>query len=531
VTEVASTTSSLRDYVQIVRRRKWLILQALVLVPAAAVAFSLQQERLYKASAEVLLSRQNLAATLTGTQDPNAGQPADRLAQTQASLARVPLVAQRALDATGLDDRSADDVLADSSVAAKTNADLLEFEVTDPDPQIASRLATAYASAFTRYRRELDTTAIVNARKDVQGKIADLERRRDRKSALYASLVDKEQQLRTMEALQTSNASLVRPAGDAQRVQPNPVRNAILGLVLGLVLGVGLAFLWEALDTRVRSAEEIGTALGMPLLGRLPEPPRKLRKENGLAMLADVGSGHAEAYRVLRTNFEFANLDRRAGAVMVTSALEGEGKSTTAANLAVAVARTGRHVLLVDLDLRRPFLDRFFGLELAPGLTDAILGHVPLEQAIARIAFDGTGQGASDENGRGPATVSGVLEVVPSGPVPPDPGELVVSHAFARHLDALKRRADLLILDSPPLLHIGDALALSALADGMIVVTRLDVARRPLLAELRRALDTTRAQKLGFVLTGSDLEESYAAYGYAKSYRHAAPTRQREGVS
>jgi Mrp family chromosome partitioning ATPase len=95
----------------------------------------------------------------------------------------------------------------------------------------------------------------------------------------------------------------------------------------------------------------------------------------------------------------------------------------------------------------------------------------------------------------------------------------------------LKRRADLLILDSPPLLHIGDALALSALAEAMIVVTRLDVVRRPLLAELRRALDTTRAHKLGFVLTGSNLEESYAAYGYSKSYRQTTPKRQRERVS
>jgi non-specific protein-tyrosine kinase len=188
-------------------------------------------------------------------------------------------------------------------------------------------------------------------------------------------------------------------------------------------------------------------------------------------------------------------------------------------------------VLLVDLDLRRPFLDRFFDLEDAPGLTDAILGHVSLEQAIARIAFGAARQGASDENGNGPATVSGVLEVVPSGPVPPDPGEIVASHAFALQLDVLKRRADLLILDSPPLLHIGDALTLSGLADGMIVVTRLEMFRRPLLAELRRALDSTRAHKLGFVLTGSDIEADYAAYGYARSYRQPAPKSRRERVS
>jgi Mrp family chromosome partitioning ATPase/capsular polysaccharide biosynthesis protein len=531
LSEAGSDASTLRDYLQVARRRKWVILMALVLVPGGAVALSLEQERLYEASAEVLLSQQNLGAALTGTDDPNAGQQPDRLAQTQASLARVPSIAASVLRETGLRDRSPEELLSASSVSARPNTDLLVFEVTDPDPAMASLLATEYARQFTQYRLELDTSALVRARKEVAGQIARLKARGERKSALYVSLVDKEQQLRTMEALRTSNALVVRTAGEAAQVQPKPVRNGVLGLVLGLVLGIGLAFLWEALDTRLRSAEDIGRALDLPLLARLSAPPRKLRKNHKLAMLADVASGHAEAYRVLRTNVEFANLDRGAQTIMITSAVEGEGKSTTAANLAIAFARAGRRVLLLDLDLRRPFLDRFFGLEEEPGLTDAALGHVELNRAVARVALGAGGKGALTEDGNGTGSIQGVLEVVPSGPVPPDPGEFVASRAFSVQLDSLRQRADIVLIDSPPLLHVGDALALSAFVDALIVVTRLDIIRRPMLGELRRALDATRAVKLGFVLTGANLEEGYAqAYGYSRAYRYtreAEPERVR----
>src|SRR5207248_1374590 len=146
------------------------------------------------------------------------------------------------------------------------------------------------------------------------------------------------------------------------------------------VLGIGLAFLWEALDTRVRSAEEIDERLKLPLLGRLPEPAKRLRMENRLAMVDEPTSAGAEAFRMLRTNVDFANLERGAKTIMVTSAVEGEGKSTTAANLAVAFARSGKRVVLIDLDLRRPFVDKFFTANGHPGVTQVALGMASLEE-------------------------------------------------------------------------------------------------------------------------------------------------------
>src|SRR5919197_1689729 len=182
----SSEATTVRDYLSVVRRRKWIILQALVLVPAAAVFFSLQQERLYQATAEVLIGRQNLAASLTGTVDPTVYQQADRIIQTQAELARVPDVARRVLDHAGLAGSvSVAEFLGRSSVSAKQNADLLEFKVTDPSPSRAAELATLYANEFKTYRREIDTASLERARTEVSKRIAQLDKHAKANSALY----------------------------------------------------------------------------------------------------------------------------------------------------------------------------------------------------------------------------------------------------------------------------------------------------------------------------------------------------------
>jgi succinoglycan biosynthesis transport protein ExoP len=497
-----------------------------ILVPAAAVAFSLQQTRLYEASSEVLLSRQNLAATLTDTPDVSASQDADRLVETQANLARVPAVAARVLRAVGLaDDRTPQDFLDSSDVSAKANADLLSFTVTDRSAQLAARLASEYARQFTDYRRELDTAALERARNELTNRLRALEQAGERHSPLYASLVEKEQQLRTMEALQTANAFVVRSARDAEQVQPRPLRNAILALALGLVLGIALAFLWEALDTRVRSADEVADQLGLPLLARIPEPPRQLRKSHKLVMLAQPKGIHAEAFRMLRTNLEFTNLERRARTIMITSAVEEEGKSTTVANLAVAFARAGKRVALVDLDLRRPFLARFFNVDGHwPGLTNVALGHVGLETAISRVAVS-NGHVTAGVNGHGPRAET--LKVLPTGPVPPDAGEFVGTKALGDVLDRLLEDVDLVLIDAPPLLHVGDAMTLSARVDALIVVTRLNVVRRPMLAEIRRLLHASPAAPIGFVATGAQLEDAYGYGGYSAYYESRSFGKER----
>ena len=508
---------TLASYLRVLQRRSWVVLLAALITPATALLLSFQQQAKYEASAEVLLSRQDLASALTGTGDLTRFANEERDAATQAALAQVPEVARRTLRSAGASDMTAQDLLDASSVGTKSNADILVFRVTDSTRDRAQQLATAYAEQFVAYRAELDTAALKRARREVRRKLEALNRSGGRGGKLYDSLQEKEQQLATIETLQTARAYVVRRPDRAEQIAPRPIRNGALGLVLGLLLGGGLAFLAEALDTRVRSTDELRERLGMPLLARLPAPPRKLQKENRLVMLAQPSGIHAEAFRMLRTNLDFASLDRDVKTILVTSAIEQEGKSTTAANLAIALARAGKRVVLADLDLRRPFAHRYFDVPQTPGLTGVVLGAVGLDEALTPIVLSER-PGASNQP-------SGSLEVLPTGPVPPDPGELIATRRVGDLLEELRWRADVVLVDSPPLLRVGDTMALSTRVDGILVVSRLSLVRRGMLAELRRALDTAPAVKLGFVVTDAELEEG--VYGYAYGYGHDEAHRAR----
>src|SRR5664280_1326243 len=214
--------------------------------------------------------------------------------------------------------------------------------VRDANSTRAAGLATEYARQFVAYRHQLDTAALVSARLHVEGQMKKLQANGHAGSGLYSSYAQSDERLRELETLQTSNVSVVQTAQKAVLVQPRTFRNGVLGGLLGLVLGLGLAFLYEALDTRVRTAEEVDHALGgLPLLARLPEPPKSLRKRGELVMAARPGGPQGEAYRMLRANLDFVTLERKARTIMVTSALIGEGQTTTAASLAPTPARGG----------------------------------------------------------------------------------------------------------------------------------------------------------------------------------------------
>jgi tyrosine-protein kinase len=518
--------TDLTEFLRIIRRRGWIAVLAAVLIPAGAVYFSLQQPKLYQADATVLLSRQNLAATISGIPDYSFYDPS--VAQTQAELAKVPEVAERTLRATGIRDLTAPQLLGETQVVPQKDTDLLTFIVTDGSASRAMRLATEYAKAYTLYRRDIDTASIKGALEDVRGRLGQIVAQGKSGSAAYKDLVLRQQQLQTLEALQTSNASLVRKATGAIQVQPRPFRNGFVGLALGLIVGIGLALLWEALDTRVRSAEDIEHRLGLPLLARLSEPSRRLQRKNALAMIADPTGHQAESFRLLRTNIDFVNLDRDARVIMVTSALDREGKSTTIANLAVAFARTGRRVVLVDLDLRRPALARFFGLRGREGLTNVALGECSLDDAIKYVAVEPEGAKSTSVDGNGSGAIEGVLELLLSGPPPPGAGEFAASEAVGKILNELRERADLVLVDAPPLLHVGDAVTLTARVDALFVVTRLKTLRRPVLKELARVLEASPGEKLGFVLTGAKFEEGYGYAGYR--YKQDRGAREKEHV-
>ena len=316
---------------------------------------------------------------------------------------------------------------------------------------------------------------------------------------LYPGLTQQYNQLRTAEQLLTSTASVVRPGTDAIQVQPKPIRNGILGGLIGLLLGVGLVVVREGLNTRVRDPEEVESILGLPMIGRVPRPSRRHGANGGLAMLDSPDAPETESYRMIATNLGFVNLDRGARSIMVTSAADGEGKSTTVANLAIAMARAGSRVALIDFDLKRPSLDALFDLDAAQfgvGVTGVALGQISLDDALIRIPV-------SDVD---PA---GSLDVLLTGQVPPDSAQFIASQRVTDLISRLSDRYDVVLIDAAPMVQASDAVALAGKVDAVIAVAGLSHVRRGTLEELRRILDSTPVATLGFVLTGVPMDDAY----------------------
>jgi Mrp family chromosome partitioning ATPase/capsular polysaccharide biosynthesis protein len=511
----------LADYVAIAGRRKWLLLLPLIVTPVVAVAFSLSQPKKFEATANVFVTQQNLGAEVAGIQ--SAQEDPARYTQTQAQLARSSDVAQAAIALARVRGATAGDLLSHSDVVANNNADALKFVVDWATPGAAQALVDAYARAFTTYKQQLDTASIASARDQILARLAVLKKTKQTGGALYGSLVAKEQQLRTLQLLQTST-SVVSPSRSASQVAPTPKRSALLGVLFGLLIGVTSAFVWEALDRRVRSAKEIEDVLAYPLLARIPAPSR--RYAHGLAMVDDPRSSTAEAVRRLRANLEFANLDRHARSIMVTSAVAQEGKSTTAANLAVAIAESGSSVVLVDLDLRTPSLPTLLEYGLRPGVSEVVRGQADLRTALIPIRVAGNPRGrdnGAQTNGDARSTFS--VDVLPAGLVlPVDPTQIIESVAFDKLLSDLTTRYDHVLFDAPPLLAVAETIPLSLKVDAMVAVSRVGVVQRAALTDLARALAASPTPTLGMVVTGAhDPGSEYGPYGYGG----APDTRER----
>jgi polysaccharide biosynthesis transport protein len=503
------------SYLEILRRSAPIIAITAIVVAGIAFAISLTQSKQYEASADVFVASNGLQSTVGNT--PILSTDPDRVLATQAQVARTPQVADIAAESAKVSGVTGDSLLGDSTVTAGAGEDILTFSVTGSDPDEAEKLVNSYAQAYIQYRHRLDTKATVEARKQIDRKIAELKAQGGTEAKAIPALTAKSERLRTQATLGGQNATLGQPATSAAQIQPRPVRNAFLGGVLGIILGIGLVFLRDALNTRVRSAAEVEEQLGMPLIGRIPPPPKKLSEANELSVLVEPHTPQSEAYRMLATNIELVNLERGASSLMVCSPVHSEGKSTTAANLAVAFARRGQHAILMEADLRRPTMRKLFSLPEGPGIVDVAIGRVSLDEALKSVDLPAeevmSGNGTGGSHGR--------LEVLAGGPMPPSPAEFMKSRAVADIVARLSERSSMLIIDTPPLLHVSDALTLmlNADVDCAIIAARLGTVRRQALAEAKRILDTTPIVKLGFFTTGAQPKGGYGGgYGYYYSY-------------
>jgi polysaccharide biosynthesis transport protein len=447
------------DYLHVIWRRKWVVVQLLLLGPLVALVFTLRQAPEYEATAGVLLRLDHGDSLAPPTSAAPSEDPA-RVVQREARRAGSLPVAKRVVRATWPAFRSPGQLLDHSTVSTNAETDLLTIAVRHSERVSALGVADAYARQFALYLQKVRPLA--------------------------------------------QPASVIPVAHGAAEIQPRPVRNAVLGIGVGLLLGLAAAFLWEALDGRIRSEAEVAELLGLPLLGRIRESSRS---RSQVAMLESPNGPQAESFRIMRVALDTINRNAGARTLMVTSAIESEGKSTTAANLAVAYARSGLRVILVDLDLRAPSLDRLFGLQGRVGVQDVAVGDVPLAAALAEVPIV-----SSSGSLNGDAAYQGSLHVLPAGPVSRELRELVLVHSSAELLAELTSQADIVLIDAAPIVPVVDAQALASYVDRVLVAVKWSFARRRTLKELRRTLTASGAPPVGFVLVAEagETTEAYA---------------------
>jgi polysaccharide biosynthesis transport protein len=501
---------SFRDFLRVAYRHKLLIVLLTLLAGIGSYLLSARQPARYEATSLVLLSSANVPSIVTNTPNPNTGIQPERVAATQAKLARVPVVARRALGLARLRDRTPEQLLGASQVSSDPVSDLLSFSVQDGEPRIAERLATAYGRAYVGYRRMVDAAPFISASRQLERRLEQLKDAGQGRSNLYESLAGQRQQLQSIVALQTSNAKLVRPADEAAKVQPKPARAVTIGLPAGLLLGLAVALLAHVLDTRVRTLGGAAGVLGFPTLGWLPSAPRRYRHQ--LVMLADPTSAYGEAFTSLRTEVDLARRVHGGEVLMMTTvARRTPGvKSSAVANLAVAFARAGLNVVLVDLDLRQPSLARLFGLTPRNGVTEVVLGRVDVHEALQPVLIHEPVNGDRRRKALSRVEFGGTLRVLPVASRPANPTDVLATRGVGAILEQLRSLSDLVLVDAPPVLEGSDASALSTHVDAMLVIVDVGRDRRGQLAEARRRLAATSATVLGLI--GTAKEDGAAAY-------------------
>ena len=504
---------TMRDYWHVVLRRKWLLVAAVAVTVLSAMFMVAQQSKVYEGEAQMLVRNSNGDNVFTNQQQ--GAQNAARLIDTEIRVLEGNTVEDRVRQNLGVEGD-----LPDVNGAAVGQTDVISVKVQSHSAETAAQLANAYVDAYIDVRREQNVNGLTDAATEVQKKVSDLQAQIDvldeqiknasdsEKPALEAQrqlLVDQKSvfqqrldQLQVDASVQTGAAQQVRVAEvPTSPVEPTPLRTGALALIVGLLLGLGAAFLADYLDDSLNTPDELERATGgLPVLTSVPE---EAAPDNRPVAVSRPNDQTVEAYRGLRTALQFVAMERTVKVIQFTSPLPGDGKTTTAANLAVLMAQAGRRVVLVDADLRRPRLHEVFGADGSKGLTSAMLGH-PIMDLLWPVALG-----------------AGHLEVMASGPIPTNPSETLGSQRMKTVIDELSRMFDLVIIDSAPVLPVTDAVVVAGLADAVVLVARANQTTDRQVREAVSLLERSAAPLVGCVLNGMD--QSRDAYGKGYGYR------------
>lgn len=451
----------LRDYIRILRKGWVLIVLLTLATVAAASTYSILQTPKFSATAKVFVSTQSTGTT---TELAQGNTFTVQRVKTYSDLVNTPIVLLPVIAELKLGINS-DEIAKQITASAPLDTSIIDITVIDEDPVRAADIANAASASLTAVVEDIETPEAEDAISPVK-------------------------LTRAQEATVPSVP-----------VSPNVPLNIALGALVGLALGVGIAVLRETLETRIRNERDVEQVTQVPILGGIVFDPKA--KDRPLIVHVDPRSPRAESFRTLRTNLQFLDVGRTNRSFVITSSIESEGKSTTGANLAIALADAGSRVLLVDADLRRPKIAEYMGLEGAVGLTDVLIGRAELKDVIQPW-------------GRGK------LFVLPAGKIPPNPSELLGSARMTHFIGEFNREFDVVIFDAPPLLPVTDAAILAKNVGGAIIIVAAGRTHKNQLKGAVAALDNVGAPISGLVLTmlptkGPDAY-GYGHYGYGYGY-------------
>jgi polysaccharide biosynthesis transport protein len=512
--QVAAQSPTIRDYLEILRRRKWIILGFTFVTLNAAVVFTLTRTPVYEADAQVLVQPFSLEAG----SDAN---PDDLSLETEALIATSPDVATIAAQELGEDDPAS--LLNNLEVSVAPDASVLEFQYEHRDPQEAARRTQAFAAAYVRNRTQESQERLDSVASSIQSQVDQLQDQLDEVQAEIATAGDES----TRAALSEDAATLSQQIAfertrlfaladpetlDVARVlfvaqtpttpsSPKRTTNILIALLVGLAGGVGLGFLRERLDERLSGRSEMESASGAPVLALIPRVVTWKKPQNPyLVTDLEPHSVASEAYRTLRTAVLFAASQGDMKTLMVASANEQEGKTVTSANLAVVLGQAGKRVVVVSADLRKPRLQEYFKIRPRRGLTNVLAGEAQVGDVLQPV---------------GPSP--GNVRLLSSGPIPGNPAELLGSEAMMKLLDELRDAHDFVIVDSAPVLAVADAMIVARACDAVVLVADATKTKMGAVQQARAQLDQFDARIIGSILHNFDPSKAHAYTSHAPS--------------
>ena len=465
----------------------WAAVLTVAVGGGAAYVISSSQTPIYEATTSVLIR----SGTSIGASSLGDIQASRELGKTYVELIRTTSVLEEVVVRLDLP-ISARELRERLDVRPVTGTQIMAVSVRDPSAQLAADMAQAVAEVFIAQTQDVQLTAIARVQSALaQYGIAGLQ---DLPSAQVAAL---------------DSLSIAEPAALPRGpVSPRPKRDAALGAMIGLALGMGLMLLLDRVDTRIRSETELAEITALPCIGVVPRFEWDQNEDTAELLVDPTSELHPdarEAYRFLATSLSYVALEHPdVSQYLVTSASPQEGKSTTAANLAAAFAAMGKSVLLVDLDLRRPSLNRFFEVSRDPGVTNVLLNTVEVQQAIVDTSIPG-------------------LRLLPSGPPPPDPAPLYRAEAMVSMTQKLSDLADIVIYDSPPMLAVADASILLLHVPAAILVADHSAGNRHLVARVAEDMRRFNPEPSVAILNRVARRRGWlpgSGYGYRYGYRY-----------